>query len=97
MADVRAPGKYLVPYQFEKDGTTGNFTWHCRIEEVDAQGNTMQGPPTLYGLTLDQLNSDYGGLHETFLTTYVKPLMLAQYDALAAAHEDAQPLIGTSL
>lgn len=97
MPDPRAPGKYLNPFDFEKDGTTGHFTWSCRIEEVNADGNVMQGPPVLYGLTLDGLTADYGGLHERFLTEYVKPLMLAQYNALTAAHEDAMPLIGTSL
>ncbi len=97
MADPRAPGKYLVPFNFEKDGTTGHFTWYCRIEEVGADGNVMQGPPVQWGLTLDVLTKDYGGLHENFLAQTVKPAMLTQYDALAAAHEDAQPLIGSSL
>lgn len=97
MADPRSPGKYLVPFNFEKDGTTGHFTWYCRIEEVDTDGNVMQGPPALYGLTLDGLTADYGGLHERFLSEYVKPLMLAQYVSLTAAHEDALPLIGESL
>ena len=71
--------------------------WYCRIEEVDEQGNVIQGPTQLYGTHTDILNSDHGGEHENFLVNDVKPKMLKHYEDWSTDHTKGKALEGKSL
>jgi len=64
MADLRKPGRYLVPISFDKSPTTGYFTWHCRVEEVDENGSVQHGPVELHGTDIQALKQNYGGDHQ---------------------------------
>ena len=94
---MRSAGRYLVPIKMESDRDTGMFTWHCRVEEVDAQGNVQQGPIKLWGGDSEMLVSKHSGSHQDFLVNYVKPLALTHYAAWTASHSEAKSLEGSSL
>lgn len=97
MPDPRKPGRYLVPFKFEVDRTNGCFTWHCRIEEVDQNGNVMHGPVGLYGGDTPFLKRLHGGKHINLLMNHVKPAMLAGYEDFIHNHDEGKELEGKSL
>lgn len=97
MPDPRAPGKYLHPYNVEQDGVTGHWTWHVRVEVVDENGNVMNGPPGLWGVSVEVLKSTHGGSHEIFLAEHVKPQMFKQHEDLQHGHAEAMALKGKML
>lgn len=91
------PGLYLVPFRMEVNGSTGFTTWHCRIEEVDEQGNIMQGPVILHGIDTTSLNRRHKGSHEVFLMEKVKPEMLRHYQDFKQDHSEGKKLEGKRL
>jgi len=97
MADLRKPGRYLVPISFDKSPTTGYFTWHCRVEEVDENGSVQHGPVELHGTDIQALKQNYGGDHERFLLESVKPQMMQSYDEWSHDHSKAPTLVNKSL
>ena len=96
MEAKREPGRYLVPFRYELNGSTGYVTWHCRIEEVDEDGNVMHGPVQLHGTDTTHLNRYHDGQHINFLLN-VKKKMLEHFDDHKHDHSDAVELEGKSL
>lgn len=93
----RKPGRYLNPFSYEVDGHNGIVTWYCRIEEVDENGNVMQGPVQQHGIDTPALNRHHKGKHINFLLNQVKPAMLKHYEDHRHDHTDASQLKGQSL
>lgn len=93
----REPGRYLVPIKYELNGSTGYVTWHCRVEEVDTNGNVMHGPVQLYGVDTPHLNRHHDGKHINFLLNHVKPRMMKHFEDHTHDHSDALGLEGQSL
>jgi hypothetical protein len=97
MADPRPAGQYAVVKSFETDGTTGHLSWTVQVEEVDAQGNVMTGPPSIFGIDIAGLKTTYAGDPIQYLTQVVKPQMLQQYSDLKTAASIAASIVGTTL
>lgn len=97
MADSRPAGQYVVVKAFETNGTTGHLSWVVQVEDVDATGNVMTGPPTTYGIDIAGLKSSYSGDPVQYLTQVVKPQMLQQYSDLKTASAVSQSIVGTTL
>lgn len=93
----REPGRYLVPFRWELNRDNGHITWWCRIEEVDENGNVMQGPIQAHGTDTPALNRFHKGDHRNFLLNEVKPKMMKHYEDWIQDHADAEQLKGVSL